>query len=169
MQKPAKTLLWISMGIGILYAIVALISMIAGGVIHTYGSPDGAVYGIAIMMYVIKVGIPVVAKIMFAFIIIFSLKENSEKIVTEIIAIVLFSGIMLIPSIIIHNVGSILVANIGNQEALVSYSYMNSSMVWTEFLCNISTVLFIVAVAFSIAYKKVELTDIRRILEEEDA
>ena len=103
---------------------------------------------------------------MLTAIVLSSLKENSEKIVTEIIAIVLFSGILSIPSILINNFASIIIAKMG-QESLVAYHYASSGVAWVGFLHSISTVLFIVAVAFSIAYKKVELPDLRRIVEEE--
>ena len=168
MQKPAKTLLWIAMGIEVVYAIAALIGMVIGSAFNTFGTPDGSVYAIIIMYYVVNVGIPMVAKIILAAIVLSSLKENSEKIVTEIIAIVLFSGILSIPSILINNFTSIIIAQIG-QESLITYHYAGSGMAWVGFLHSISTVLFIVAVAFSIAYKKVELSDLHRILEEEDA
>ena len=168
MQKPAKTLLWLAMGIEVVYAIAALIGMVIGSAFNTFGTPDGSVYAIIIMYYVVNVGIPMVAKIILAAIVLSSLKENSEKIVTEIIAIVLFSGILSIPSILINNFTSIIIAQIG-QESLITYHYAGSGMAWVGFLHSISTVLFIVAAAFSIAYKKVELSDLHRILEEEDA
>ena len=167
MQKPAKTLLWIAMGIEVVYAIAALIGMVIGSAFNTFGTPDGSVYAIIIMYYVVNVGIPMVAKIILAAIVLSSLKENSEKIVTEIISIVLFSGILSIPSILINNFTSIIIAQIG-QESLITYHYAGSGMAWVGFLHSISTVLFIVAAAFSIAYKKVELSDLHRILEEED-
>ena len=168
MQKPAKTLLWIAMGIEVVYAIAVLGGMVIGSAFNTFGTPDGSAYAIIIMYYVVNVGIPMVAKIILAAIVLSSLKENSEKIVTEIIAIVLFSGILSIPSILINNFTSIIIAKIG-QESLITYHYAGSGMAWVGFLHSISTVLFIVAVAFSIAYKKVELPDLHRILEEEDA
>ena len=168
MQKPAKTLLWIAMGIEVVYAIAALGGMVIGSAFNTFGNPDGSAYAIIIMYYVVKVGIPMVAKSILAAIVLSGLKENSEKIVTEIIAIVLFSGILSIPSILINNFTSIIIAKIG-QESLITYHYAGSGMAWVGFLHSISTVLFIVAVAFSIAYKKVELPDLHRILEEEDA
>ena len=168
MQKPAKTLLWIAMGIEAVYAIAALIAMFLGSTLSPVGAPDGSAYAVFIMLYVIKVGIPLVAKIIIAAIVLSSLKENSEKIVTEIIAIVLFSGILSIPSILVGNIANILIASLSGEMALVSYSYMNAGMAWVGFLHSISTVLFIVATAFSIAYKKVELSDLHRILEEED-
>ncbi|MBO5326247.1 MAG: hypothetical protein J6A80_08470 [Lachnospiraceae bacterium] len=167
MQKSAKTLLWIAMGIEVVYAIAALIGMVIGSAFNTFGTPDGSVYAIIIMYYVVNVGIPMVAKIILAAIVLSSLKENSEKIVTEIISIVLFSGILSIPSILINNFTSIIIAQIG-QESLITYHYAGSGMAWVGFLHSISTVLFIVAAAFSIAYKKVELSDLHRILEEED-
>ncbi len=169
MQKPAKTLLWIAMGIEVVYAIAALIAVFLGSTLSPAGTPDGSVYAVFIMLYVIKVGIPMVAKIILAAIVLSGLKENSEKIVTEIIAIVLFSGIFSIPSILIGNIANIFVARMSGEMALVSYSYMNTGMAWVGFLHTISTALFIVAVSFAIAYKKVELPDLRRILEEEDA
>ncbi len=167
MKKPAKTMLWIAMGVEVVYAIAALIGMVIGSTFNTYGILDGSVYAMIIMYYVVEAGIPIVAKIMLTAIVLSSLKENSEKIVTEIIAIVLFSGILSIPSILINNFMSIIIANMMGQESLVAYHYASSGAAWTGFLHSISTVLFIVAVAFSIAYKKVELPDLRRLVEEE--
>ena len=64
MQKPAKTLLWIAMGIEVVYAIAALIGMVIGSTFNTYGILDGSVYAMIIMYYVVEAGIPIVAKIM---------------------------------------------------------------------------------------------------------
>ena len=54
MQKPAKTLLWIAMGIEVVYAIAALIGMVLGSAFNTFGTPDGSVYAIIIMYYVVN-------------------------------------------------------------------------------------------------------------------
>ncbi len=169
MQKPAKILLWVSLGIGVLHAIAALIAMFVGGTFSPVGAPDGSVYAIFIILYVIKVGIPLVVKIIFAAIVLSGLKEKSEKIVAEITAIVLFSGLLSIPSILIGNIANIFVARMSGEMALISYSYMNTGMTWVSFLHSISTILFIVAVSFAIAYKKIEIPDLRRILEEEES
>ena len=168
MQKPAKTLLWIAMGIEVVYAIAALIAMFIGSTFSPFGMPDSSVYGVFIMRYIIQVGIPMVVKIIFAVIVLFSLKEKSEKIVTEIIAIVTFSGILSFVSILINSIGTAYTAHMIGEEGLVSYSYMNMGMNWVGFLHSISTVLFIVAVSFSIACKKVEFADLRRIIDEEE-
>lgn len=168
MQKPAKILLWISLGMGLLYAIAAFIAMILANTLNTFGKAEGSAYLALIVIYVVNVGVPFLVKILFAVVIFFGLKGKSENIIMEILAIITFSGIFSLLSGIVNSLASNFIAMTGGSEALVTFSYMNTGMAWVEFLCSISTVLFIVAASFSIAYKKIELADLRRILEEED-
>lgn len=168
MQKSAKILLWVSLGIEVLYAIAALIAMVIANAFNDFGTPDGSAYPAIILLYVTQIGIPLLVKILFTVILFFGLKEKSEKIITEILAIISFSGIFSILSRLITNIGTIFIAKAG-EEALVTYHYAGTGLAWVGFLHSISTILFIVAVSFSIAYKKIELADIRRISEEEEA
>lgn len=168
MQKPAKILLCVSVGVGLLYAIASLIGMIISGSLNPIGTPDSSAYMMMCLLYSVEVVIPLVVKFFFALIIFFSLKEKKEKIITEIIALITFSGIFSLLSGLINNLSFIFIAKIG-ERALVTYNYMSKGISWAGFLWNISTVLFIVAVSFSIAYKKIELPDLRRIIEEEES
>lgn len=167
MQKASKILLWISLGIGLLHVIVTVVASLIGGATTPVGTPNGTVYMVGILYHIARTGLPLVGKILFVIIILFTMKSKSENIVAEIFAIILFAGVGTLLTTATSAGMNIIIANMGS-TALASYSYMNMGASWVGFLQNISTTLFIVGVSFAIAYKKVELADIRRMLEEED-
>lgn len=168
MQKASKILLWISLGVGLLHVIANVIATLISGVANPVGTVNGTVYIVGILYHIVRTGLPLVGKLLFVIIILFTLKSKSENIVAEIFAIILFAGGGTLLTTVTSAVMINIIANMGSM-ALASYSYMNMGANWVGFLQSISTTLFIVGVSFAIAYKKVELADIRRMLEEEDA
>lgn len=169
MKKAATILLWISLGIGLLYSIASVVGALIGAATTPVETPDGSVFIIGILYQVVKTALPLAGMIMFAVVILFTMKSKSENIVTEILAIILFAGGGVLLNTISSSVMTMMIARLGSAMALASYSYMNTGAGWVSFLGNIAHTLFIVGVSFSIAYKKVELADLRRLMEEEQS
>ncbi len=168
MKKASTILLWISLGIGLFYAIASVVGALIGGVTTPMGTSNGVVYMIGILYQIAKTALPLAGRILFVIIILFTMKSKSENIVAEILAIILFAGGGVLLNSISSSVMNTIIANMGS-TALASYSYMNMGAGWVSFLGNISNTLFIVGVSFAIAHKKVELADLRRLMEEEQA
>ncbi len=169
MKKASTILLWISLGIGLLYVIVTVAGALIGAATTPVGTPEGPVFVIGVLYQVARTVLPLAGMIMFVLIILFTMKSKSENIVAEIIAIILFSGGGILLNTIMSSVMNIIIAQMMGAAGLASYSYINMGANWVGFLGNISNTLFIVGVSFAIAYKKVELADLRRILKEEEA
>lgn len=169
MKKASTILLWISLGIGLLYAIATVVGALIGGVATPVPTENDSVYIIGAFYHIVRTALPLTGMLMFALVILFTMKAKSENIVAEILAIILFSGGGVLINSIITSVMNIVIARMMGSTALASYSYMNMGANWVGFLRNIANTLFIVGVSFAIAYKKVELADLRRILQEEDA
>lgn len=165
MKKAATVLLWVSIGVEVLYVIAALLGMVIGGATSPIKKFNATVVIAALVMFLITVGIPMLAKVIFAIITLFGLKAKSKLFVTEIIAIVSFSGVFSLLSALLNNIVFMVVSGFG-EYSLGSYHYITAGMSWVGFLHSISTVLFIVALSFSIAYKKIELPYLNSISEE---
>ena len=169
MKKASTILLWISLGVGLLYAIASVVGAVIGGITTPVATENSSVYIIGTLYYVVKTALPLAGMIMFASIILFTMKSKSENIVAEIIAMILFADGGVLLNLISSNIVTIIIARMMGSTALASYSYMNMGAGWVSFLGNISHTLFIIGVSFAIAYKKVELADLRRLMEEEQA
>lgn len=169
MKKASTILLWVSLGIGLLYVIATVTGALIGGATTPVPTENDSVYIIGILYHVARTVLPLTGMLMFALVILFTMKSKSENIVAEIIAIILFSGGGILLNTIMSIVMNIIIARMMGAAELASYSYINMGANWVGFLGNISNTLFIVGVSFAIAYKKVELADLRRILKEEEA
>ncbi len=167
MKKAATVLFWTSFGLDILYIMVILAGSLIGGSLNPTGSTDGVVYIIGIIYQLIRGGVPLVVKLIMMLIIIYGMKSEHEGIVAEIITIILFSGIATLFNNGLHMLLTNLMNNIGS-DALVGFALMNNGANWGYVFHSISNTLLITATAFAIAYKKVEMVDIRRIQDEED-
>ena len=167
MKKAATILLWISFGIGLLYVIITVIAAAIGGAMTPVHTVNSSVYAIGILYQLARTALPLIGRLIFMIIILFMMKSKSENIVAEIIAIILFADGGALLNTAISVVMNIMIANMGSAE-LASYGSMTAGANLAGFLGSISATLFIVGVSFAIAFKKVELADLRRIMEEED-
>ncbi len=166
MKKAATILLWISMGLGLLYIIATVIGAVIGAATTPVPSANATIYIIGILYHIMRTTLPLVGKLLFVIIILFTMKAKSENIVAEIIAIIMFAGGGTLLNTIISTVMNFIIGLMGT-DALASYGYMGIGATWASIFFSISNTLFFVGVAFAIAYKKVELPDLRRIMEEE--
>lgn len=166
MKKAATIILWLSLGMGLVNVIVTVIAALAGGALSPVPTTNNSVYIIGILYHIVKTGLPLIGMLMFVLIILFTMKSKSEKIVAEILALIIFAGGGVLVNTVLSYFLNTMIAKMGSM-ALASYSYMNSGAHWVSFLGNISLTLFIVGVSFAIAHKKVELADLRRLMEEE--
>lgn len=167
MEKSAKVLLIISIVLDVVFLIASIAATLIGGSLNPVGTTTGTVYLVAIISRLITYGIPFLFKVILFVIILFTMKSKSENILAEIFTIILFSGIGMLFANGTSTVSNIIVARVG-AEGLAGYSYMNVAANWCVFLHNVSNTLLLVGAAFAIAYKKIELPDIRRIGEEEE-
>lgn len=168
MEKSARVLLIISIVLDVVFLIACVIATLIGGSLNPVGSTSGSVYLIAIISKLITYGVPFLFKIILFVTILFTMKSKNENILAEIFAIILFSGIGVLLANGTSAVSNIIVARVGGAEDLAGYSYMNVAAGWCVFLHNVSNALLLVGATFAIAFKKVELPDIRRIQEEEE-
>lgn len=168
MKKAATILLWISMGFGLLYVIATVVGAVIGGATAPVGNASGYIYVFGLLYNFLRTGVPFVGKILFVIIILFTMKSKIENIVAEIAAIIIFANNGWLLNYLISTVISVIVARYMGTAELASYSSLSMGASWAGSLYNISQTLFLVGVSFAIAYKKVELPDLRRILEEED-
>lgn len=167
MEKAAKILLIISIITDVVFMVVSTGATLVGGSLNPVGTTDGTVYLVAIISRLVTYGVPFLLKVILFVIIVFTMKGKSENIVTEIFAIILFSGIGMIFQNGTSAIGNMIVGGLGAED-LAGFSYMNMAASWCVFLHYVSNTLLLVGSAFSIAFKKVELTDIRRIQAEEE-
>lgn len=169
MKKASTILLWISLGFGLLYVIATVIGAVIGGATAPIGTPASSVYMIGLIYHIVKTALPWIGRIIFVVIILFGMKSMSENILAEIIAIILYAGGGFLVTLLINSGASVIIGQMMGSEELASFSYMNMGANWGGVLGNISATLFLVGVSFAIAYKKVELADLRRIIEDEEA
>lgn len=168
MKKAATILFWISLALGVVHLIVSIIIVIGSGMLNLTGNTtEGATYVAAIIYELLVEGLPLLLQLIFTLVVIFGLKSYSENIVMEIIAIVAFSGIFGIVSWFINVGMNQIMAGMGSYN-LADYAVMRSNAGFASFIGSVSRTLFLIANTFAIAYKKVEMVDIRRIQEEED-
>ncbi len=167
MEKSAKVLLIISIVLDVVFLIASIAATLIGGSLNPVGTTSGSVYLIAIISKLITYGVPFLFKVIMFVIILFTMKSKSENILAEIFTIILFSGIGMLFANGTSTVSNIIVARMGT-EGLAGYSNMSLAANWCVFLHYVSNTLLLVGAAFSIAFKKVELSDIRRIQQEEE-
>ena len=167
MAKAAKVLLIISIVTDVVFLIASTIATIIGGTLNPVITTPGNVYLLAIISQMIINGVPFLLKVILFVVILFTMKGKSENILTEIFAIILFSGIGMLLKNGTSTLGNMVIGRIGGSMALASYSYINIATGWCAFAHQVSNALLLVGSAFAIAYKKVELPDIRRMQEEE--
>lgn len=167
MKKAATVLLWTSFGINVLYLILAIAISVFVGNFNSIEAADGMTYTIAMLYYLICGGIPLIVQFVMMIIILFGLKGHSENIVAEIITIIMFSGIGSLAQYGVSAIANMVMGVIGSMQLAV-YAQMISYSGWVSCLRGISFALLLVATAFAIAYKKVEMVDIRRLQQEEE-
>ena len=167
MEKSAKVLLIISIVTDVVFLIVSAIATILGGTLNPVASAAGNMYLFAIVSQLITYGVPFLLKVILFVVILFTMKGKSENIVTEIFAIILFSGLGMLLRNGTSAISNMVIGRMMGSMELASYSYMNMASGWCLFVHQISNTLLLVGAAFAIAYKKVELPDIRRMQEEE--
>lgn len=164
MKKAATILFWISLALEAIYLVVAIVVVICSGMFNTTGQiTEGATYVAAVVNELLMIGGPLLLQLVFSLVIIFGMKGHSEKIIMEIIAIILFSGILGIVNVFLNAVMNQIAMNVVND---INYLVMTSNSGIVSFIGSVGRTLFLLANAFAIAYKKVEMVDIRRIQEE---
>lgn len=169
MKKTATILLWISLVLEVVYLVLTIAIAIGTGMLQNIGgATEGTTYVAAVLYLLITIGLPLLVQLVCSLVVIFGMKDYSEKIIMEIIAIILFSGILGIVGILANQVVYSIMADIGGSYGLAHYATMLSNAGIISFISSVSRALFLIANAFAIAYKKVEMVDIRRIREEED-
>ncbi len=164
MGKAAKILLWVSLGLELVYTVIYLLSSILP-IFWDNSVSVTAMMGILVVR-IIAISVPLLIKLMLILIMFFSLKGNSEKIVTEVITMILFCGIGYLFSGIVNTVATQLTAVSMGSEALVSLSQVSMLISYVGIIQHISNTALLLAASFSLAYKKTELVDIRRLQEE---
>lgn len=169
MKKTATILFWISLALGVIYLVLALALAIGSGMLQNIGgATEGSAYVAAILYLLITIGVPLLVQLGCSLVVIFGMKDYSEKIVMEIMAIIIFSGIFGIVGTLVNRGAYNIMTAIGGSYALAQYATMVGNIAFVSFIGSAGRTLFLVANAFAIAYKKVEMVDIRRIQEEED-
>lgn len=168
MKKTATILFWISLAIEVIYLVAALVIVICSGMFNTTGqTTEGVTYIVAIVQKLLMIGGPLLLQLVFSLVVIFGMKGHSEKIIMEIIAIILFSGVLGIISVFINAGMNQIMVNVLNSN-IENYFIMTSNAGMASFIGAVGRTLFLLANAFAIAYKKVEMVDIRRIQDEQD-
>lgn len=166
MKKAATILFWISLVLEVIYLVAAVVIVIYSGMFNTTGTvAEGATYVAAVLQKLLMIGGPLLLQLVFSLVIIFGMKGHSEKIIMEIIAIILFSGALGIVNVFLNATMNQLAMNVVND---INYLVMTSNSGIVSFIGSVGRTLFLLANAFAIAYKKVEMVDIRRIQEEQD-
>lgn len=169
MKKAATIMLWISIIARMLYLVVSLGISVLLGALPIYGNASASAmeYTIVTIECLVNGVIPLVIQLMMTFVILFSMKGYSEKIIAEIATIIMFSGIFSPIMWIVHTFIFQIMARVGSQE-LATYSAMSNGSTYASILSSLSLVLLMLGIGFSIAYKKVEMVDIRRIQQENE-
>ncbi|MBQ8247996.1 MAG: hypothetical protein IJZ42_12775 [Lachnospiraceae bacterium] len=166
MKKTATILFWISLALEVIYLVVAVVIVICSGMFNTTGqATEGATYVAAVVQKLLMIGGPLLLQLIFSLVTIFSMKGHSEKIIMEIIAIILFSGVLGIVNVFLNAAMNQIAMNVVND---INYLVMTSNSGIVSFIGSVGRTLFLLANAFAIAYKKVEMVDLRRIQEEQD-
>ncbi|MBE5878501.1 MAG: hypothetical protein E7288_00780 [Lachnospiraceae bacterium] len=157
MKRAAKILLIWAMGLELIFGILLIptgILMIGLNGTAQY-TTDGLV--LSILIEGVKAIIPGLFKLVIIIALLVGLETNEKVIWPEILALVLFCGIMGIGSGMINSLTSSLLARFGGTEVLVTYSGISNGRAFIAFLHTISNSLLIMGACFGIAYKKLLL------------
>lgn len=157
MKKAAK----VTLGCSLITELIFGILLIPAGLlmIQLNGTAQYTTDGLflSILIEGVKVIIPGLFKVFIIIALLVGLKTNEKVIWPEILALVLFCGIMGIGSGMITSLTSDLLIRFGSTEVFVTYSGISSGRAFIAFLHTISNSLLIMGACFGIAYKKLLL------------